>query len=188
MAAEQTNKPASKPAAKGAFSVRALVEAAVMVALATVLSLIVVYRMPQGGSITPASMVPILVLAFRRGPKVGVAAGAVYGVIQLLLEPVVVHWAQVILDYPLPFALLGLAGLFPRRPYAGVVVGIAGRFVSHVLSGAVFFASYAPAGMNAWVYSLVYNASYLVPELVLSLIVIFLLSLGTRRRILARVD
>jgi len=149
-----------------------------------VLSVVVVYRMPQGGSVTPASMVPILVLALRRGPKVGLAAGAVYGLIQFLIEPVVVHWAQVVLDYALPFTLLGLAGFFRRWPYAGVLVGVAGRMASHVVSGAVFFAAYAPAGVNAWVYSLVYNSSYLVPELVLSLVVVLLLNLGTRGRIL----
>ncbi len=169
---------------KGAFPVRVLVEAAIMVALATVLSVIVVWRMPQGGSVTPASMVPILILALRRGPKVGLAAGAVYGLIQLLIEPFVVHWAQVVLDYPLPFALLGLAGYFRRWPYLGVVVGVAGRMVSHVVSGAVFFGAYAPAGVNPWSYSLVYNASYLVPELVLSLVVVFLLVLATRGRVL----
>jgi len=169
------------------ISVRALVEAAVMVALAAVLSVIVVYRAPQGGSITPASMVPLLVLALRRGPKVGLMAGAVYGLLQLWIQPVVVHWAQVVLDYPLPFALLGLAGCLPRWPYAGVVVGIGGRLVSHVVSGAIFFGAYAPAGVNVWAYSFAYNATYLIPEMVLSLIVVFLLSAGTRGRILGRV-
>ncbi len=173
---------------KSASTVRGLVEAAVMVALATVLSVVVVYRMPQGGSVTPASMVPILVLALRRGPKLGLAAGAVYGLLQFLIEPVVVHWAQVVLDYPLPFALLGLAGLLRRWPYAGVVIGVAGRMASHVVSGAVFFAAYAPAGVNAWVYSLAYNASYLVPELVLSLVVVLGLVLGTRGRVLTSVE
>lgn len=171
----------------GRLSVQALVEAAVMVALATVLSIIVVYRMPQGGSVTPASMVPLMVLALRRGVRVGLLAGVAHGLIQFALEPFVVHWAQVILDYPLAFGLLGLAGLFPRQPYAGVAVGVAGRFVSHVVSGAIFFASYAPAGTNPWVYSMVYNGSYLGPELVLSLAVILLLSTGTRGQVVRRV-
>lgn len=178
----------SQPARKaGRTSVQALVEAAVMVALASVLSVIVVYRMPQGGSITPASMVPLLVLALRRGPRLGLMAGAVYGLIQFWLDPYMVHWAQFILDYPLAFALLGVAGFFPRWPFAGVTAGVAGRFASHVLSGVIFFASYAPPGVNPWVYSLAYNASYLAPELVLSLVVVFLLNAGTRKQLIRRV-
>ncbi len=168
------------------LSTRVLVEAAVMVALATALSVIVVWRMPQGGSVTPASMVPLLILALRRGPKVGLAAGAVYGMIQLWIEPVVVHWAQVILDYPLAFGLLGLAGFFRRWPYAGVVAGIGGRLVSHVVSGAIFFASYAPPGTGVWTYSLVYNATYLIPEMALSLVVLLALNAGTRGNILIK--
>lgn len=164
-----------------------MVEAAVMVALATVLSVIVLYRLPQGGSVTPASMVPLLVLAMRRGVRVGLSAGAVYGFIQFLIEPYVVHWAQVMLDYPVAFGLLGLAGLFRRWPYLGVVAGVAGRLVAHVLSGVVFFASFAPAGTNVWVYSLVYNGSYLVPEMALSLVVVLMLGLGTRGQLLRRV-
>ena len=169
------------------ITVHALVEAAVLVALATVLSVIVVYRAPQGGSVTPASMVPLLVLALRRGPKVGVMAGVVYGFIQLLIEPMVVHWAQLVLDYPLAFGLLGLAGFLGRQPYVAVVVAIAGRLASHVVSGVVFFAAYAPPGVDPWVYSLVYNSTYLVPEMALSLVVVFLLNAGTRGQILRKV-
>lgn len=170
--------------ARKAISVQALVEAAVMVALATVLSVLVVYRAPQGGSVTPASMVPLLILALRRGPRIGVMAGVVYGLMQFWLEPVVVHWAQVVLDYPLAFALLGLAGCLPSWPYVGVLAGISGRLASHVVSGAVFFGAYAPAGVNAWAYSLAYNSSYLVPEMALSVVVVALLRAGTRGRLL----
>lgn len=159
-----------------------------MVALATALSVVVVYRLPQGGSVTAASMLPLLVLALRRGPRLGMLAGAVYGLIQLWIEPVVVHWAQVVLDYPLAFALLGLAGWFGRRPYAGVVAGITGRLASHVVSGVIFFAAYAPAGTNVWAYSLAYNATYLVPEMGLSLVVMFLLNTGTRGNIIRKVE
>ncbi len=171
----------------GRLTVQALVEAAVMIALATVLSVIVVYRAPQGGSVTPASMVPLLVLALRRGPRVGLMAGAVYGLIQLWIEPFMLHWLQVILDYPLAFALLGLAGAFPGRPFLGVAAGILGRGVSHVVAGAVFFAAYAPAGVSPWVYSLIYNGSYLIPELALSLAVVLILMAGTRGELLRRV-
>jgi thiamine transporter len=83
---------------------------------------------------------------------------------------------QFLLDYPLAFGSLGLAGFFrnlrwPWLPGVGVAVGICGRFICHFISGLVFFASYAPAGMNPAVYSAIYNALYLVPELIISEIV-----------------
>lgn len=152
------------------MKVRALTEAGVMVALAAVLGLIEVFKMPQGGSVTAASMFPIILLAFRWGPGVGFLAGAAYGIVRLYPTPYVVHPVQFVLDYPLAFALLGLAGLFPRRPYVGVVMAMAGRFVSHLLSGVIFFASYA-GDQNVWVYSAVYNGSYLGVELIVTLVV-----------------
>lgn len=141
-----------------------------MVALAAVLGLIEVFKMPQGGSVTAASMFPIILLAFRWGPGVGVLAGAVYGLIRLYPSPYVVHPVQFLLDYPLAFAVLGLAGFFPRNPYVGVTLAVAGRFMSHLLSGVAFFSSFA-GGQNVWVYSAVYNGSYLGVELVLTVVV-----------------
>jgi thiamine transporter len=108
-------------------------------------------------------MLPIFVLALRRGPVVGVVAGALFGLVDLLLEPYVVHWAQLFLDYPLAFAGVGLAGLFAplwRRltregartaamtwvtPLA-VLVGAAARYLSHFVSGVIFFATTAMGG------------------------------------------
>lgn len=148
------------------------VEGALMVALAFGLSWIKVFQAPYGGSVTLGSMVPILLYAARRGPVPGIIAGTAHGLIQLLVEPYVVHPVQVILDYPLAFGSLGLAGFFRDRVVAGSLVGIGGRFLSHFLSGVIFFASYAPKGMNAYLYSAVYNAGYLVPELIISIVVI----------------
>lgn len=152
-----------------------LAEMATSVALAYALSLIVPFRLPQGGSITAVSMVPILWFALRRGPKMGVSEGVVYGFVRTLRQPFIVHPIQFLLDYPLAFGALGLAGLFKKHPIVGVTVGIAGRFVCHFLSGVIFFAAYAPAGMNAAVYSAVYNGSYLLVELVFSIIVMYVL-------------
>jgi len=79
------------------------------------------------------------------------------------------------LDYPLAFGCLGLAGFFRKYPIVGVIVAVTGRFVMHLISGAVFFANFAPEGLNPWIYSALYNGSYMLPELVISLFVIFLL-------------
>ncbi len=152
-----------------------LAESAIFVALATALSLIVVYTLPQGGSITAASMVPILWLALRRGPKVGIVAGFLYGFIQLALLPYVINPVQLLLDYPLAFGILGLAGLFQKYPVAGVAVGISGRFVMHFIAGVVYWAPIEAPSLNPFVYSAVYNGSYLVPELVISGFVLYLL-------------
>jgi len=157
------------------FSTKIMAEIAVFVALASVLSYIKIFSLPQGGSVTLASMVPILWLALRRGPKVGLFAATVYGVVQLALGPEGIYYpAQVLLDYPIAFGLLGLAGFFQKRPFIGVTVGIIGRFVAHFLSGIIFFAIYA-GEMNPVIYSAVYNGGYLLVELVISIYVIYLL-------------
>ena len=154
---------------------KVLAETAIFVALATALSLIVVYTLPQGGSITAASMVPILWLAIRRGPKVGIAAGALYGVIQLAILPYVVDPVQLLLDYPLAFGVLGFAGFFQKYPVAGVAVGISGRFIMHFIAGVVYWAPIEAPTLNPFVYSAVYNGSYILPELVISGFVLYLL-------------
>ena len=156
-----------------------IAEVVAAVALAYALNLVVLFRMPQGGSVTAVSMVPLLWLALRRGLGIGTLGGIVYGLVDMFPQPYIVHPAQFLLDYPLAFGALGLAGLFKpvgvTRPLLGVAVGIGGRFVCHFLSGVIFFAMYAPAGMSPLVYSAIYNGSYLMVELVFSLIVMYAL-------------
>jgi len=96
--------------------------------------------------------------------------------IQLMLVPFVVHPAQFLLDYPIAFGALGLAGLFQKRPFIGINIGIAGRFISHFASGVIFFAQYAPAGMAPIAYSAFYNGSYLLPELAISIYLTYLVA------------
>ncbi len=150
-------------------------EMIVTVALAYVLNLIVVFRMPQGGSVTAVSMVPILWLALRRGLKIGVFGGIVFGLVDMIPQPFIVHPVQFLLDYPLAFGALGLAGLFNRHPIQGVIIGVTGRFVCHFMSGVIFFATYVPEGMHPAVYSAIYNGSYLIVELISSIIVMYIL-------------
>jgi thiamine transporter len=154
---------------------KVLAEMAIFTALATVLSEIVVYVMPQGGSITLASMVPILWLSLRRGPKVGIITGIIYGMIQLMLLPYVIDPVQLLLDYPLAFGALGLAGFFPNKPILGAAVGISGRFIMHFIAGAVYWAPIYAPNVDPIIYSSVYNGSYLLPELVISGIILYLL-------------
>ncbi len=156
---------------------RVLTEAALAIALAFVLGLIKVFQMPFGGSIS-LEMVPLILLALRQGPFVGVVAGAVSGLLDLAFEPVALHPVQVIFDYPLAFGALGLAGLFQptvRGAVAGTVLAVLARFLCHFVSGVAFFASYAPEGWNPYLYSAAYNAGYLVPSLVIALVVVAVL-------------
>jgi thiamine transporter len=156
---------------------RVLAEAALAVALAFVLGLITVFRMPFGGSIS-LDMVPLILLALRQGPWVGIVAGAAYGLLDLAIEPVALHPVQVIFDYPLAFGVLGLAGLFQptvRGAILGTIVAVLARFLCHFVSGVVFFASYAPEGWNVYLYSAAYNAAYLVPSLLIALVVVTVL-------------
>ncbi|MEJ7842285.1 MAG: energy-coupled thiamine transporter ThiT [Rubrobacter sp.] len=156
---------------------RVLTEAALAIALAFVLGLIKVFQMPFGGSIS-LEMIPLILLALRQGPVVGVITGAAYGLLNLAVGPVVVHPVQVLFDYPLAFGALGLAGFFRptvRGAVIGAAVAVLARFVCHFVSGVVFFASYAPEGWNPYVYSGAYNAAYLVPSLVIALVVVVVL-------------
>ncbi len=167
---------------------RILAEMVVFIALANVLYLISKFylpflRLPQGGRITIASMVPILWFALRRGLRWGVEAGIIYGLVHMVISGDVYYPTQIILDYPLAFGALGLAGAFQRRPFWGVGVGILGRFVCHFISGVVFFGQYAWPGWNAYAYSLVYNASYLVPEFIIDVFIIYLLLKTNQLRI-----
>jgi thiamine transporter len=153
---------------------RVLTEAALAIALAFVLGLITLFRMPLGGSIS-LEMVPLILLAVRQGWKVGVLAGAAYGLLNLAVSPIILHPIQVLFDYPLPFAALGLAGLFNptvRGAIVGTVVAVLARFAFHFVSGVAFFASYAPEGWNPLIYSVVYNAAYLIPSLIVALIAV----------------
>ncbi len=159
---------------KRIFSTKIIAEIVMFVALATVLSYIKIFSLPQGGSVTAASMVPILWLALRRGPKIGLFGATVYGLVQLV-DPFIVHPAQLLLDYPIAFGMLGLAGFFQKRPFFGVNFGIIGRFLAHFISGFIFFSNYAPEGMNPIFYSAIYNGGYLLAELVISVYIVYLL-------------
>jgi thiamine transporter len=149
---------------------RALVEGALCVALSVVLSYLKLFSMPQGGSIT-LEMAPLLYFSYKYRYKWGITAGFVAGLLQAVFGGYVAHPAQGILDYPAAFACMGLAGCFGesgRGIIAGTALAVAARLVCHVLSGVIFFAEYAPEGQNPWIYSIVYNASYMVPSAIIT--------------------
>jgi len=152
-----------------------LAEVAISVALSYVLNFIIIYHLPQGGSVTLGSMVPILLLALRRGPIIGIFSGVVFGVLQMFFGGYWFTIIQVLLDYPVAFACLGLAGFFKKHPLIGVIISLLGRLIVHVISGVVFFSEYAPPGQSPLIYSIIYNGSYMLPELIISGILVYLL-------------
>jgi len=160
---------------RSSFSIRVIAEVSMMVALATVLSMIKIYHLPQGGSITAGSMVPLLWISLRRGPKVGLFAAGLFGLLQFALEPWFVHPIQLLLDYPVAFGFVGLAGLWKKHALVGVSLGLFGRFASHFFSGVWFFSEYAPQGMSPYVYSAVYNGTYILGEFFVSAVLIYVL-------------
>ena len=134
-------------------------------------------QLPQGGSITLETL-PILFMAFWGGWRLGVLTGLLDGILQLVFGAFIFHPIQVILDYPLPFALLGLAGCFPNHVRLGIVGAAILRGCSHFVSGCVFFGQYAPEGTPVYIYAALYNASFVIPE---ALIGVFAIPLMLRR-------
>lgn len=167
------------------FSIHLIVNIALMLGLAIILHQVRLYHMPQGGSITLGGMVPLLLLAYRYGPGVGALGGFLFGLINMIQDPYILHPVQVLFDYPLPYMAMGLAGLFPQRILPGTALAFFTRLICHVISGVVFFASFAPAGQSPLVYSLVFNGTYLVPEFIICTVILRLLPL---ERLLAAMD
>ena len=155
--------------------IKALTVSALMITLATVLGQIKVFEMPQGGAVTLFSILPIAVCGYLLGTRRGVMAGFCVGLINLIFGPYVIHPVQLLMDYPIAFGAVGLAGI--TRNYrngltSGYIIGLIGRYICAVLSGVIFFGSYAPEGFNAWTWSLWYNLTYLAAEGLLTVLII----------------
>ena len=168
----QTNSVTSRSASS---AVKKLVFSAMGIALAMVTSYIKVWEMPMGGSVTLLSMLFICLIGYWFGAGYGILTGVGYGFLQFIADPYMMSIPQVLFDYPLAFGALGLSGFFSGRKYGlqiGYVVGVLGRFLCSTLSGVFFFAAYAPEGMNPWVYSSLYQGSYLGAEGIITLAII----------------
>ena len=167
-----------------------LVENALLIAVATVLSMLPLAEMPYGGSVTIASLFPIVLIAYRSGILWGLGSGLVFGVIQQLLGlknlSYVTGWqsvlAVVLLDYLIAFAVIGVAGVFRRvigkQHYAlaaGAGLGCLLRYICHVASGATVWAGLSIPTQAALGYSLIYNATYMIPETIVLVVVAFYL-------------
>lgn len=158
-----------------AVDTKAVAVSAVLVALSIILNQLVLFRMPQGGSITAFSMVPIVLCAYFFGVRRGLMAGMCVGLIDLIFSPYVIHPVQLLLDYPLAFGALALGGIFAARKNGlikGYIFGVFCRYICAVLSGVIFFGAYAPEGFSALTWSLWYNLTYLAVEGVITVILL----------------
>lgn len=169
---------------------RTLTECALLVAMAVVLNFIKFAPWPNGGSITLGAMVPLVYLSLRHGYKWGVLSSFVYSILQMALDRVIVPAGESIgqylmvalLDYVIAYTVLGLASVFARpfsKETTGAVVGAAAatclRYGCHILSGILIWGAYAPEGMPVWLYSVVYNGSYMIPEIIITAVLTGLL-------------
>ena len=149
--------------------------AAMLVALALVLNQLTLFRMPQGGSVTAFSMVPIVLCAYFFGVRRGLMAGMCVGLVDLIFNPYVIHPIQLLLDYPLAFGALAFGGIFAAQKNGlikGYIFGVICRYFCAFLSGCIFFGAYAPEGFNAVTWSLFYNITYLGAEGIISVILL----------------
>ena len=154
------------------FDSKLIARIGLAIALAFILDMIKIYTLPNGGgSISLGSMVPILLLSFIYGPSIGLFTGFLFGVFKLILDPYILNPIQVLFDYPLPFMAVGIAGFFKNK-YIGASIGMFLRFISHFISGVIFFDSYAPEGMSPIIYSLVVNGSAVGGELLICLVLL----------------
>ncbi len=165
---------------------RRLVLTAMLTALAVVLGIVVKFtpglnlEFPNGGSVFGLYTLPLVVIGILLGYKHGILGGLVYGLVSWLLDGYFIHWVSIFLDYLVPFSLLGVAGAIFGKKVLDKWTYLVGaftlafflRWISHGLSGVLFFAEYAPTDTNVWFYSFVlYNLPYVLSSTVISLVI-----------------
>ena len=155
---------------------KTLAISALLMALSVALGALTLFRMPQGGSVTPFSMLPIFLAAYYFGVSKGMLVGVGVGLLNLLLNPYIVHPVQVLLDYPMAFGALAIGGILRNRKkiglVAGYLLGVLCRYIVAVLSGVIFFGAYAPDNFNGLTWSLWYNLTYLGVEAIITCVVL----------------
>ncbi len=163
------------------ITTKQIVFSAMAIALATVISVAIkLPSLPNGGSVTLFSMLVICLIGYWYGPKVSLIAAIAYGILQFITGPYVVHPLQVVLDYPLAFGALGLSGFFSNSKNGlikGFLAGSMGRLVVHCISGIIFYTTYVGdvIGNIAAIWAgILYNMSYIIPEVILTLVLLAL--------------
>ena len=165
--------------------IRRLVESALMLALSTLLAEFAIVKFPFGGSVTIFSQVPMVVISYRYGIRWGAFTGLAMGLVQMLfgmgnfayVSGITAYIILVLADYIIAFGALGLGGMFKNKiknsvvslAMGGAVVSVI-RFVCHFVSGVTIWGDYSNGAKSVWEYSLTYNAGYMIPELVITVV------------------
>lgn len=172
---------------------RRMVESALMIALAVVLCELAVIKLPHGGSVTVFGQLPIIVISYRYGVKWGLFTGFTMSVLELLfglenlsyVTGIMSMLIVILADYLVAFTCLGLGGMFRNKiKNQGVALALGGaivsimRFICHFISGVTIWKGYAPEGTPVWLYSLTYNGSYMLPELIVTVLGALLVSIA----------
>lgn len=168
--------PGAQPASKK-LTAKQLAFCAMAIALGTVLSYLKIFHFPTGGSITLFSMLIIILPGYWFGLGAGLLTGVAYGILQLVIDPYVLYPMQLVVDYILAFGALGLSGLFANSKNGlikGYCTGVLGRYIFAVISGWIFFGTYAWEGWSALPYSLAYNATYIFSEAALTILLLLI--------------
>ena len=163
---------------------RVLTESAILVAAALALSYL---KIPVGfslggfGGSIDFVMIPLIIIALRHGAGWGLGSGLVFGIIKYFFAAgFAVNWQSILLDYGVAYMAVGLAGLpyVRKNDIAGTFIGCLGRFVIHFISGITIYAMWLPEEFlnmtmtNTWIYSLLYNGTYMLPNTILALVVV----------------
>lgn len=163
------------------ITTKQIVFSAMAIALATVIATVLkLPSLPFGGSVTLFSMLVICLIGYWYGAKIGLIAAFTYGILQFITGPYVVHPLQVLLDYPLAFGALGLSGFFCESKNGlikGYLFGSMGRLFVHCISGVIFYTEYvgdALGNLAAIWAGILYNMSYILPEVILTLLLLAL--------------
>lgn len=156
---------------KPLFDVRSMSFAAMCLAVAFVLSFIKIVDLPQGGGITPVSMLPVILFAYIYGPKRGFIVSFVYFLLQLLQGVYFLNIVQFCFDYLIAFTIIGIAGFFKNNILLGTIAAHLLRYASHVIAAYAFFREFNQTGINDTVYCLVYN-SFVLIEMVACIIIV----------------
>jgi len=165
-------------AARRSTTTQEMAEMGLAVALGVALNYLskAIWSMPMGGTLE-LGIIPVLYIALKWGWRDGIIAGLALGFVTMATDWYFVHPMQIVLDYPLPGLVVGVAGLpvFRRGHnwWIGVLTGGVLRYACHVVSGVIFFASYAKDWhMTPLIYSLAYNAAYVAPSIAIGILVL----------------
>lgn len=165
--------------------IRRLVESALMLALSTLLAEFAIIKFPFGGSVTIFSQVPMVFISYRYGIKWGAFAGLCMGIIQMLfglenfayVSGIAAYLILIFADYIIAFGALGFGGMFKNKIKNPVIaIGLGGavvsviRFICHFISGVTIWGDYAEGAQAVWEYSFTYNAGYMIPELIITVV------------------